>query len=147
MTDRPTAAELIAATRQFLEGELIPTLTDARLRFQTLVAANVLTIVERELQVEEDDLLREWQWLTEVLEVDGPAPQRLAALRNAVRQGNVQLCLRIRQGAFDQHSSFLTLISQLRQIVERKLEVANPRYLASVHSASPSGLTAGHEGT
>jgi hypothetical protein len=137
MNDRPTAEELVAAVRQFLEGELIPTLTDARLRFQTLVAANVLTIVERELHVEEDHLLREWQWLAEVLELNGPAPQRLAALRNAVRAANLQLCRRIRQGAFDQYSSFLTLTSQLRQSVERKLEVANPRYLASFHSASP----------
>jgi hypothetical protein len=147
MSDRPTAAELIAATRQFLEGELIPTLTDSRLRFQTLVAANVLAIVERELQVEENDLLREWQWLTELLEIDEPAPQRLAALRKAARQANLQLCQRIRQGAFDQRSSFLELTRQLRQSVERKLEVANPRYLASFPSASPGRVTAGHEGT
>jgi Domain of unknown function (DUF6285) len=137
MNDRPTAEELVAAVRQFLEGELIATLTDARLRFQTLVASNVLTIVERELQVEEDQLLREWQWLAEVLELSGPAPERLAALRKAVRQANLQLCQRIRQGAFDQHSSFLELIRQLRQSVERKLQVANPRYLATFPSASP----------
>ena len=46
MNDRPTAAELLAAARQFLEAELIPTLGDARLRFQTLVAANVLAIAK-----------------------------------------------------------------------------------------------------
>jgi Domain of unknown function (DUF6285) len=137
MNDRPTAEELVAAVRQFLEGELIATLTDARLRFQTLVASNVLTIVERELQLEEDQLLREWQWLAEVLELSGPAPERLAALRKALRQANLQLCQRIRQGAFDQHSSFLELTRQLRQSVERKLQVANPRYLATFPSASP----------
>src|SRR5690242_14430603 len=49
MNDRPTAAELVFAVREHLEGELIPTLADPRLRFQTLVAANVLRIVEREL--------------------------------------------------------------------------------------------------
>src|SRR5207302_6017650 len=73
MNDRPTAVELVAAARQYLERELIPTLSDARLRFQTLVAANVLSIVERELQTEEDHLLQERQWLAELLELKTPA--------------------------------------------------------------------------
>jgi hypothetical protein len=135
MNDRPTAAELIAATRQFLESELIPTLTDARLRFQTLVAANVLSIVERELHAEEEHLLGEWQRLAELLKLNREAPQRLAALRQGVREANEELCRRIRQGTFDERPCFLALSRQLRQIVERKLEIANPRYLASFHSS------------
>jgi hypothetical protein len=135
MNDRPAADELIAAARQFLEGELIPTLTDARLRFQTLVAANVLAIVERELHAEEEHLLREWQELSRLLEIEGQAPQRLPALRHSLRKANEELCRRIRQGTFDERSCFLSLSRQLRQIVERKLEVANPRYLASFHSS------------
>jgi aminoglycoside phosphotransferase (APT) family kinase protein len=46
--DRPTAAELAAAVRGFLEAEVLPTLDDRRLRFRTLVAMNALGIVERE---------------------------------------------------------------------------------------------------
>jgi len=42
MNDRPTAAELVAAVRQDLEGELIPARTDARLCFQTLYLAITL---------------------------------------------------------------------------------------------------------
>jgi hypothetical protein len=48
VTDRPTAAELAAAVREFLEAEILPTLDDHRLRFRTLVAMNALSIVERE---------------------------------------------------------------------------------------------------
>ncbi|MSO95688.1 MAG: hypothetical protein EXQ81_07825 [Thermoleophilia bacterium] len=47
-TDRPTAAELAAAVREFLEAEILPMLDDHRLRFRTLVAMNALSIVERE---------------------------------------------------------------------------------------------------
>ena len=47
-TDRPTAAELATAVREFLEAEILPTLDDHRLRFRTLVAMNALSIVERE---------------------------------------------------------------------------------------------------
>jgi len=46
-TDRPNASELATAVREFLEAEILPTLTDHRLRFRTLVAMNALSIVER----------------------------------------------------------------------------------------------------
>ncbi|HET7045815.1 MAG TPA: DUF6285 domain-containing protein [Gaiellaceae bacterium] len=47
--DRPTASELAAAVREFLEAELVPVLDDHRLRFRTLVAMNALGMVEREV--------------------------------------------------------------------------------------------------
>lgn len=46
--DRPTAAELATAVREFLEAEILPIVDDHRLRFRTLVAMNALSIVERE---------------------------------------------------------------------------------------------------
>ena len=61
MSDRPTAAQLVAAARDFLERELLPTLEDERLRFRTRVAANALAIACRELdapagELEDDEL-------------------------------------------------------------------------------------------
>jgi hypothetical protein len=56
--DRPTAAELVEATREFLETEILPTLTDQRLRFRTLVAINALGIAQRELESGEEGLSR-----------------------------------------------------------------------------------------
>jgi hypothetical protein len=58
MSDRPTAQELTEAILEFLGGEILPTLTDQRLRFRTLVAMNALSIVYRELAalpVEDDE--------------------------------------------------------------------------------------------
>jgi Domain of unknown function (DUF6285) len=49
MSERPTAPELVEALLEFLGGEILPTLTDHRLRFRTLVAMNALGIVYREL--------------------------------------------------------------------------------------------------
>jgi hypothetical protein len=49
MSERPTAQELTEAILEFLGGEILPTLTDHRLRFRTLVAMNALGIVHREL--------------------------------------------------------------------------------------------------
>jgi uncharacterized protein DUF6285 len=49
MSERPTAQELTEAIAEFLGGEILPVLTDHRLRFRTLVAMNALGIVHREL--------------------------------------------------------------------------------------------------
>ncbi len=72
--DRPTAAELVEATREFLEGEILPTLTDQRLRFRTLVAINALGIAQREL--ESDD-------------VDDMSLDELEELARQIRSGDV----------------------------------------------------------
>ena len=50
MSERPTAQELAEAILEFLGGEVLPTLTDQRQRFRTLVAMNALSIVYRELE-------------------------------------------------------------------------------------------------
>jgi hypothetical protein len=49
VSERPTAEELAEAIEEFLAGEILPTVTDARLRFRTLVALNALGIVRRAL--------------------------------------------------------------------------------------------------
>jgi hypothetical protein len=102
-------------------------LTDPRLRFQTLVAAHVLGIAERELPVEEEDLRWELAWLSDVLG-DAIAPAvTLAGLRQQVREGNRRLCVSIRQGDFDAEPAYRQLGVKLREVVSRKLRVANPK--------------------
>jgi hypothetical protein len=62
VSERPTAQELCEAILEFLGGEILPTLTDQRLRFRMLVAMNALGIVYRELDalpVEDDAEQRE----------------------------------------------------------------------------------------
>jgi Domain of unknown function (DUF6285) len=72
MTERPTAQELAEAILEFLGGEILPTLTDYRLRFRLLVAMNALSIVYREL---------------DGLPAEDDAEQR--ALVRAIRDGDV----------------------------------------------------------
>lgn len=135
MNDRPTAAELIDAVRHYLEAELLPTLTDARQRFQALVAANVLAVAGRELAGEEGQLREEWALLAGLLGAGGAPPEGLTALRQAVRQANARLCERIRAGDFDGPGDFRRVSGKVRELVVRKLEVANPRYLVAAGGA------------
>jgi Domain of unknown function (DUF6285) len=57
--DRPNALELIEAVTEFLADEVLPTATDHRQKFRTLVALNALGIAYRELQSGEELLSEE----------------------------------------------------------------------------------------
>jgi hypothetical protein len=55
--DRPTALELIEAVAEFLSTEVLPSATDHRQKFRTLVALNALAIARRELEASNTVLL------------------------------------------------------------------------------------------
>ena len=109
--DVPTAAQLVEAVRQFVEGDVMSS-TEGRVRFHARVAVNVLAMVQRELEL-------------------GPA-QAVAHRKALDRLGvadEAQLAAAIRDGRLDDRRA--EVLEVLRQTVRAKLEVANPRYLAS----------------
>jgi hypothetical protein len=83
MTDRPSAGELTAAVREFLESEVLPGLEDARLRYRMLVALNALSIVERELPEPQPPSEEEWA-LARRLRAGDVRPGDLATVKRAV---------------------------------------------------------------
>jgi len=127
MQDRPTMGELLEAVRGFLEAEVVPAL-DGRKRFHALVAANVLSIVGREVASEDADLAAEWRRLATLLGRDASVPPpRLDALRAAVREANQALAERIRRGDADAGPFRDAVRAHVRATVREKLRVANPR--------------------
>jgi len=128
MFDHPTAAELIAAARMQLEQQVIPSIVEPRLRFQTLVAANVLAIVERELATGEAHLAAAWQRAAELQGDAGDQPSG-AALHAAIATQSRQLCADIRAGVYDDGPQRQALLAHLRRTAEEELLVANPRFL------------------
>ncbi len=132
MQDRPAASELLAAVRQFLRDELAPSLGDHRQKFRTLIAANVLSVVERELTGEEDRLRAEWARL---VALDGAAGEGAAPLetlddvRARIDARKRALCARIRAGDADAGPWRRDALAYARWSVEAKLRVSNPRYL------------------
>lgn len=85
MSDRPTARELAAAVREFLETEVLPPLDDPRMRFRTLVAMNALSIVERESPPPEPPTDEEWE-LARRIRAGDVRDDDLVALSHQVRQ-------------------------------------------------------------
>ena len=112
---RPTAPELVAAVRGFLEQEVASQLTGAT-AFNLRIAVNVLAIVERELAAEDDS---------------AAATARLGALlgedpalgRKALEE---KLMAALRSGALGLASP--GLLTHLRADAVRQLGIDNPRY-------------------
>jgi hypothetical protein len=124
--DRPTAAELVQAVREFLEADVMAA-TEGRVQFHTRVAVNALGMIEREL-------------------ADGPgfvAAERARAsalLGDGVsnRAGDVReleraLAAAIRDGSIDDRLDAVR--DHVRATVREKLLVANPGYLPPETSA------------
>ncbi len=119
MPDRPSAAELADAVREFLEAEALPAATDPRLRFRLLVAANALSILKRDLDLGEELLREEIALLRPLAGAPPPGTPREQALALSA-----ELSRRIRRGDVPRGA-----LEALRRIAELKLRVASPRYL------------------
>ena len=105
-TGRPTAAELVAAVAEFLEGE-VRAATSGAVSFHVLVAANALRIVEREL-------------------LDDASTEPLAALERLGYADETAFAAAIRAGEFDGRDD--EVLSCLRTVVSHRLAIAHPDY-------------------
>jgi|CXWL01.1.fsa_nt_gi signal recognition particle GTPase len=129
MQDRPTVQELLTAVREFLETDIMPHL-DARRSFHARVAANVLGIVGRELEREEDALVAEWTRLAGLVGAGATTlPARLSVLRAGVRDLTARLAERIQRGDADAGEFARAVRAHVRETVDEKLRVANPKLL------------------
>ena len=128
MQDRPTALELLKAVERFLDEQVVPN-TESTVRFHARVSANVMRIVARELEQQEESLSAEWARLDELL---GPAdrPAILADLRDGLLRRTEALCERIRAGEADSGPFRERVMGDVRQTVRDKLAVTNPDWLA-----------------
>jgi uncharacterized protein DUF6285 len=124
MQDRPNAAELAEAVREFIETEVLPGIDDPRLRFRALVAANGLSILEREIALGAPLVRREVGSLARLLGRTDPLPDDLEGLRRRALDLDRELARRIRAGDIPEGT-----LAYLLETVADKLRVASPRYL------------------
>jgi Ser/Thr protein kinase RdoA (MazF antagonist) len=106
--DRPTAAELVEAVREYLERDVM-TSTEGRVQFHARVATNVLKTIERELRLSAAQLPAHEADLASL----GVADER--ALADAIRSGSLD-------------DRLPEVAAVVRRTVLAKLAVANPGY-------------------
>jgi hypothetical protein len=116
MTSKPPLQDLVDVVREFLERDLLPSLS-ADLWFQCKVAINILGIVERELELTPGLEAAERQRLAQILGRSGPADEL-----------NRELCEAIRDGKIGEGSP--ALLEHLRATMEGALQINNPKWIA-----------------
>ena len=135
MQDRPTLKELLEAVRGFIDGEVVPSIKDQRLRFRARVAANVLAVAARERELGDAHLRAEADRLRRLLgDASAPPPAAQDALEaplleSSVERWNAELARRIRSGEIDAAPGG-EVWAHLRRTAVEKLLVANPELLA-----------------
>lgn len=125
MQDRPTAVELLKAAQEFCERDLLPNLS-GRVRFHARVLQNVLGILEREWQGEEEAVRAEWERLRTLLGKTAEPPPTMRSLLDEANAWNRELGARIRSGELDDH--WEKIAGAVYETVVQKLAIANPRY-------------------
>src|SRR6478672_10137211 len=101
--DRPTAAELAGAVREFLERDVMAA-TEGRVQFHTRVAINALGMVERDLLA-----------------------SPIGDIEEDLRSAEHDLAASIRSGRLDDRLDAVK--AEVRETVREKLLIANPKYL------------------
>lgn len=124
MQDRPTQRELVEAARELFEREVLPTITDPRLRFRALVALNAMGIAEREMFAGDVFVDEELRGLRALLgSPDAPVPESRAAKEAEAWALREALAARIREGAAPEGTAAF-----LQASVGWKLSIASPRF-------------------
>ncbi len=132
MQDRPTKQELLQIIEAFLRAEIMP-VTAGRNRFHLLVATNLLTTLQRELDLEDEQATAELEGLKSLLgKALPPAPSGSGSRNQQLRAAKVRLCEDIRSGAFSAPEARRSLFRHLRATLEDQLAVANPDFLRRV---------------
>ncbi|MCU1464619.1 MAG: hypothetical protein JWM72_547 [Actinomycetia bacterium] len=124
--DRPTAAELVRAVREFLEGDVMAA-TEGRVQFHTRVAVNALGMIERELTDGPGFVAAERERAAAILEHD------ISGHAGDARDLEIELAAAIRNGSLDDRLDAVR--DHVRATVREKLLVANPGYLPPDPSA------------
>jgi Domain of unknown function (DUF6285) len=125
--DRPTAAELVEAVREFLERDVMAA-TEGRVQFHTRVAVNALGMIERELTLGPGFADAERARARALLGRDDDTGSD-ADLRDLERE----VAAGIRSGSLDDRGHAVR--AHVRATVQEKLLVANPGYLPAEPSA------------
>lgn len=123
MQDRPTAAEVLVTIGEYLDEEVLPAVEGA-LRYKTLVAANLIKVLERELAVGDGPQRRERERLAVLLGVTADGED----LTGDLLRLNAELQARLRAPELPSREFLLAARDALEASALDNLAVNKPGY-------------------
>jgi hypothetical protein len=121
--DRPTATEILATVGEFLEQDVLPTATGA-LRYRALVAANLISLLQRELDAGTLAAEEEREALAALL----AGTERPAAELESLAELNASLQRRLLEDESLDRAFLVAARDVLERSVRAKLSVNKPGY-------------------
>ena len=118
MQDGADAPTLLLATARFLAREVVPAIADPALAFRVRIAANLATVVARELQHGPAAATAERARLVALLGEDAGA---------TVTELDARLVEELRRGSTDPERE-AALLDHLQRTLIETLSIANPRF-------------------
>lgn len=123
----PAAADLLDAVRQHLREEVRPALS-GKAAYDVRVASNLLSIMQRELELGPAVAERARQRLTALLGIEAGLDELNTALSHRIRNREIE-------------STHDELLGHLRQTAVDKLSIDNPKYSAYLRATQDRQAT------
>ena len=127
MQERPNKIALLMAISRFLVEDARPALSDPRLSFRALIAANLASIVASELTSDDTHTAREIERLRAILPDSPPAAPSLDERRSQLADLNARLARTLRDTQ-PAPAELARIASLLQETLRDKLSVDNPRF-------------------
>jgi hypothetical protein len=129
MQERPNKQVLLSAIARFLVEDVRPALSDPRLSFRALIAANLASIVASELSSDDEHARGELERLRAIFpdEAATPMPPRTDERIARVITLNARLCDLLKDGAPDE-AALAKIHDHVWQTLKDKLSIDNPRF-------------------
>ena len=133
MLDQPNISQLLQAVRGYLQNEVVPAnQVDGKQPEAALLAIRILSMVEREIQMDADHLKAEWARLNFVQNTTPTIPADSNEAKAALTERNRKLCEEITAGRYDYAPARAALFEHLLMTTRAQLEVANPDFLQAL---------------
>lgn len=129
--------DLLDAVQGYFQTSVAPLLTDPRVKFQGLIAVNVLEILKRELELGEQASRDEWRSLVSLLGSKAAEPVSVADLEAGLLSLNREFRDLARSGKLDSGELQRKAFEHARKVVVDKLRMTNPAFLSEPSPEQP----------
>lgn len=127
MQYKPTNQDLLEAIAEFLRKDILSYVKENEdLAYKTLVSWNMLNVVARDIEKEEEILIKEIEEISEILDISCEIPATLKQKKEKLKELLGILCDKIqKEEIYDKNHHYWQFT---KRFLIRNLSISNPRF-------------------